>query len=88
LPALDTVLGKTAEATRHLENLHVEISSHGYANYELEARLRLGELDLQSGTVSAGQARLEQLQKDARAKGFLLIARKATAALNRQSHHL
>jgi serine/threonine protein kinase/tetratricopeptide (TPR) repeat protein len=86
--AVDTALRKTADATRHLENLHVETSSHGYANYELEARLRLGVLELQSGKVSAGQGRLEQLQKDAQAKGFLLIARKATAALSGQSHRL
>jgi hypothetical protein len=62
---VDTVLRKTAEATRHLENLHVETSSHRDTNYELEARLRLGELELQSGKGSAGQGRLEQLQKDA-----------------------
>jgi hypothetical protein len=88
LAAVDTVLRKTAEATRHLENLHVETSSHRYTNYELEANLRLGELELQSGKVSAGQGRLEQLQKDAQAKGSLLIARQATTALSGQSHRL
>jgi hypothetical protein len=30
--------------------------------------------------VAAGRARLEELEKDAKAKGFLLIARKAAQA--------
>jgi hypothetical protein len=59
-----------------------DASRHGYAGFEFESRLNLGELELRSGKANAGRARLQQLQTDARNKGFLLIARKANAALN------
>lgn len=44
-------------------------------------QLALGEIEMKSGKAAAGRARLEALEKDATAKGFLLIARKAAAAL-------
>jgi hypothetical protein len=65
---------------RALESARPEASRYGYVGFELEARLRLGELELRSGKATAGRARLQQLQSDARNKGFLLIARKANAA--------
>ena len=53
----------------------------GFAAQVFEARLALGELDLASGKT--GQARTEFLavKADATAKGYLLVARKAAAAL-------
>jgi eukaryotic-like serine/threonine-protein kinase len=51
----------------------------GYAGYQLESRLALEEVELKSGKSPASRARLEQLQKDAKEKGFNLIARKAAA---------
>jgi len=56
-----------------------------YVGLELEARLRLGELELQSGKSSAGRAHLEQMQQEASAKGFFLIARMASDALRTNS---
>ncbi len=43
-------------------------------------RLALGEIEMKSAQTAAGRARLEALEKDATAKGFLLIARKAALA--------
>jgi len=74
--------GRMPEAVRTLENVRGDASRHGYAGFEFESRLNLGELELRSGKANAGRARLQQLQTDARNKGFLLIARKANAALN------
>jgi hypothetical protein len=49
----------------------------GYVGYQLECRLALEEIELTSGKSAASRARLERLQKDAKEKGFDLIARKA-----------
>jgi hypothetical protein len=51
----------------------------GYVGYQLESRLALEEIELESGKSAASRARLQQLQKDAKEKGFDLIARKAAA---------
>jgi len=51
----------------------------GYVGSQLESRLALEEIDLKSGKSAASRARLEQLQKDAKEKGFDLIALKAGA---------
>jgi serine/threonine protein kinase/tetratricopeptide (TPR) repeat protein/TolB-like protein len=50
-----------------------------YLGDQLEARLALEEVELKSPKSPASRARLEQLQKDAKEKGFNLIARKASA---------
>lgn len=52
----------------------------GYVGIELEARLALGEIDTKSGKTAEGRTVLTELEKDARAKDFGLIARKAAAA--------
>jgi eukaryotic-like serine/threonine-protein kinase len=57
----------------------------GYVGLSLDARLRLGEVELNSGLTRGGRTHLEQLQKDAQARGFVLIARKAVAAMKFQS---
>jgi serine/threonine protein kinase/tetratricopeptide (TPR) repeat protein len=49
----------------------------GYVGDQLESRLALEEIELKSGKSAASRARLDQLQKDAKEKGFDLIARKA-----------
>jgi predicted SPOUT superfamily RNA methylase MTH1 len=72
--------GRVAEATRSLEASLAEASKHGYVGYQYEVRLTLGELEMKSGNAISGRTRLDALEKDARARGFLLIARKASAA--------
>jgi hypothetical protein len=49
-------------------------------SYEFEIRLALGEIEMKSGKRSSGTDRLKSLERDATAKGFLLVARKAKAA--------
>jgi serine/threonine protein kinase len=75
--------GKSADlaaATRTLEAMLAEATKYGYVPYQYEARLALGELEIKSGHEVTGQARLEALEKEAKARGFGLIADKAAAA--------
>jgi eukaryotic-like serine/threonine-protein kinase len=72
--------GRSKGALQDLQGVLAEATKFGYVPYELEARLAMGEIEMQSGKASTGRPHLEALEKDARAKGFLLIARKATAA--------
>jgi hypothetical protein len=51
---------------------------------EFDARLAQGEVEVASTQRKGGEAHLRSLQKDARARGFLLIARKAGVALDTQ----
>jgi len=69
-----------AEATRILNTALAETIKYGFTGHQFEARLSLGEIEMRSGNRTAGRARLHALEKDARAAGFLLIARKAAAA--------
>lgn len=78
-------LGKTTEANRALENVRAEAGRYGYAAPEMEARLHLGEIEVSSGRASIGRAHLGHLRDDARNKGFLLLARKASVAMNEAS---
>jgi eukaryotic-like serine/threonine-protein kinase len=79
--AVATALNQTASARRTLEALLALASRYGYAGYALQAQLQLAELELKS-KPTAGQDRLRGLQREARAKGFLLIARQAAAVLH------
>jgi hypothetical protein len=68
-------------ATRTLDATLADGKKFSFLEYELEARLALGEIEIKSGKSASGRARLEALEKDARAKGFGLIAREAAEAL-------
>jgi eukaryotic-like serine/threonine-protein kinase len=81
LAALRGRTGNFDEAFKMLDTVRSEASRYGYIWYVLQARLYLGELELASGRRSAGRVRLQQLQADARARGFGLIARKSSEAL-------
>ena len=54
----------------------------GYFSFACEARLALGELGIHVGS-SAGRSGLEALARDAHARGFELISRRATSLLDR-----
>jgi tetratricopeptide (TPR) repeat protein/TolB-like protein/tRNA A-37 threonylcarbamoyl transferase component Bud32 len=77
---VDLKAGHFPDAGRELRAALEEARRGGMYGEALEARLALAQTDLRSGKASAGRARLEELEKDAQAKGFLLIARKAAAA--------
>lgn len=74
--------GNAAEALKMLESVHAESARAGYVVYELESRLLLGEVEINSGRMASGRARLAKLQRDAQSKDFNLIARKAQTALD------
>ena len=57
-----------------------DATKYGFIGYELEAKLALGELEMNSGKTAAGRLLLASLQKEAVANGFLSISRKAAAA--------
>jgi DNA-binding winged helix-turn-helix (wHTH) protein/tetratricopeptide (TPR) repeat protein/TolB-like protein len=69
-----------ADASKSLESVRLEAAKYGFATLGLEARLALGEIEVHAGSVTAGRARLSALEREARARGFGLIARKAAAA--------
>jgi DNA-binding winged helix-turn-helix (wHTH) protein/tetratricopeptide (TPR) repeat protein len=77
--AVDASSGKAADSRRRLTQVLSESTKLGVVPYEFQARLALGDLALHSGDGATGRAQLEALAKDAREKGFLLIARKASA---------
>lgn len=74
-------MAESGKAERKLKNAIAGAMASGFVNDALESRLALGEIEMDSGSRSAGHMRLEELKKDAGNAGFLLIARKAAAAL-------
>jgi len=74
---LETARGLTEPARQALISILAEATRTGFLEYQFEARLALGEVEIRSGKIAAGHAHLTTLQKDAQAKGFLLIAQKA-----------
>jgi tetratricopeptide (TPR) repeat protein len=72
--------GKAAEAAKSLAGALAEATRLDCGRCVLEARLALGEIEMRQGKKAAAREHLAKLEKDATAKGFLLIARKANAA--------
>jgi serine/threonine protein kinase/tetratricopeptide (TPR) repeat protein len=64
---VDTAAGRSAAANQAVTRVLAEAKEHGFVGFVFEARLAL-------------RKQLPELETDARAKGFLLIARKAHAA--------
>jgi tetratricopeptide (TPR) repeat protein len=73
--------GNADEAVRSLQASQAEAEKYGYGGYAYEIQLALAELEMKSGKTEAGKARMKSLAKDARAKGFGLIADKAARVL-------
>jgi DNA-binding winged helix-turn-helix (wHTH) protein/TolB-like protein len=70
--------GKSAAARASLGGVLADATKHNYVHYELEARLALCELEARTNPAAA-RSHSKALQKDASAKGFALVARKALA---------
>jgi ATP/maltotriose-dependent transcriptional regulator MalT len=68
-------------ARPRLSQILKEARAHGFVGAELETQLVLAQLEKKSGRMAAARAQLTSLQRNARAKGFDLIARKAAAEL-------
>jgi len=71
--------GVIAEATALLNAALSDAKTHGYLGHQFDARLALAELKMKSGGIAEGRKELTVLEHDARAKGFLLVARKAAS---------
>jgi len=69
-----------AVARQSLERIRREAIHWGIVGTELEAWLAIGEIEMKSNHTTTGRAQLISLGKEARGKGFLLVAEKATAA--------
>ena len=74
--------GKIDTSAKALEAVRLKAQGYGFAEYPLEARLSLAQLELKSGKATAARSRFRDLENDARNKGFLLIARKASTEMN------
>jgi hypothetical protein len=72
--------GKPAEASRSLTGALAEATRLDCGRCQLEARLAIGEMEMKPGKKAAAREHLATLEKDATAKGFLLIASKAKVA--------
>jgi tetratricopeptide (TPR) repeat protein len=77
---IDAALNKTEQGEKSLNDVIAAATKTGQVRYVFMARLALGECEMKSGNATEGKARLTALQKDAKAKGFNLVARKAGAA--------
>jgi tetratricopeptide (TPR) repeat protein len=76
-----TASGDFANAKRLLGEALAEATKANLLYFQYDARLALGELEIKSGSMADGRARLTTLEKEASDKGFLLIARKAASLL-------
>ena len=81
LARVDAAGGQTGKGIRELRQRIPEAQTAGYVNAVLQARLALGELLLAAGEAEAGRAALLEVRKEAQARGFALLARRADAAL-------
>jgi tetratricopeptide (TPR) repeat protein/tRNA A-37 threonylcarbamoyl transferase component Bud32/TolB-like protein len=72
--------GKLDNARASLLDALAAAKKMGCLRCEFEARLALGEIESKSAQTTETRSRLAALEKDATAKGFLLVARKAAAA--------
>jgi serine/threonine protein kinase/tetratricopeptide (TPR) repeat protein len=72
--------GRRDEAMRSLEALLLETIQLGFLGIQFDIRLMLGDIEKRSGETQRGVGRLMALEREAEAKGFQLVARKAAAA--------
>jgi hypothetical protein len=73
------VPGAQLHAIESLQQSLATASSGGFLPQQMEAELALGELEIGAGKSDAGRARLHSLQKQAAARGYMLLARQAAA---------
>ena len=76
--------GKAADVSESLTSLDriiAEATAGKFARVAMEARLALGETQLNFGDQGVGRALLQSLEKESAGEGFAIVARKAAAAL-------
>jgi tetratricopeptide (TPR) repeat protein len=67
-------------ARKELATIITKSRELGYMGIELDARLVLAEIEMKAGQITAGREHLTAIEAEAKAKGYNLIARKATTA--------
>jgi DNA-binding winged helix-turn-helix (wHTH) protein/tetratricopeptide (TPR) repeat protein len=77
--AVEAASGRAVEARKKLSAVLAESTKFGYVFYQYEARMALCEIDLKSSRSVSARVELAALEKDARSRGFNLIARKTAA---------
>lgn len=78
-------VGGVPDGNRAIESLGKiarDAARSGMPGLDLEARLAIGEIEVDDGKNAPGRAELEAVQNDAQAKGFSLIAQKAVRVRN------
>jgi len=70
--------GNFKEAFKLLEATQAEVNHDNYFPYQLEVRLQMAQLRMKSGQQTLALSQLKQLHTDAQARGFDLVARKAS----------
>jgi eukaryotic-like serine/threonine-protein kinase len=73
-------MGRQPEAIEQLNRVVEESRRAGLVGLEFEARLALGEVEVQAGRRAQGLARLRSVEDAARGQGYLNVANKAAAA--------
>jgi len=77
--------GNSSGAELLARSAFAEAKKLGLVQTQLEASLALGEIQIRDPNSAAGRTVLQQLAKDARSRGFVLVERKASAALARRT---
>jgi hypothetical protein len=66
-------------AMAQLASLVSSARKSGYVGEELEARLARAEIEMKAGKAASARYHLTVIEKEARAKGFGLVAQKANS---------
>ncbi len=77
----DAASGRGDQARREVEAILQKAVRIGWVNFQLDARLALAEIDLNSVDRARGRTELQALARDASAKGFERIAKRARQLL-------
>ncbi|NJL28161.1 MAG: hypothetical protein HC897_09835 [Thermoanaerobaculia bacterium] len=78
---LDFARNDLKRAAENLQTPLAEMTTGGFAEYQLETRLLLIEIELKAVGTRGARARLDQLAKEAEQKGFGRLALKARQSL-------
>jgi eukaryotic-like serine/threonine-protein kinase len=73
--------GSASEALLKLQAVLLRAREAGLIPYQLQARLAMGQIQMEGGEAGRARTGLEQLSKDAKQSGYKLVASKADALL-------
>ncbi len=66
-----------------LQKVALDAKKAGMPGFELQARLAIGEIQLADGKAAIARKELEDVQREAAAKGFGLVEQRAAAKASR-----